>query len=386
MQAIKGKLVLILIVAVTLLVPLLGTAGMAVSMITVLIGGEEEEVKADTNVGIVVEISAEVENYREQVLEEAKKYDKEQYIDLYLAVMMQESGGRGNDVFQCSESLGYPPNTLSTDASIQQGVKYLSGMLDKASVKSPGDIDNIKLALQGYNFGGSYISFALQQDGKWTQENVNQFAANASGGNVRLNEEAAKNMGMWAYGDQYYTQHVLRYYPLAAEGQGYIEAGEAAKVPLENRMGWLFPNGVPEDEDEMQQYLARIEVEIIDDTGNETTMTLTVHEKLATEIKVIFKEMKELKFKIKTWETAAYNWRPMASDNSKLSYHSYGSCVDINTYNNAAPYTSGTYLPGEDEFALTQEIVNIWKEHGFYWGGDWDGYFFDPMHFTYTNN
>lgn len=204
--------------------------------------------------------------------------------------------------------------------------------------------------------------------------------------NGRVNEDAAKNMGMWAYGDQYYTQHVLRYYPLAAEGQGYIEAGEAAKVPLENRMGWLFPNGVPEDEDEMQQYLARIEVEIIDDTGNETTMTLTVHEKLATEIKVIFKEMKELKFKIKTWETVAYNWRPMASDNSKLSYHSYGSCVDINTYNNAAPYTSGTYLPGEDEFAVTQEIVNIWKEHGFYWGGDWDGYFFDPMHFTYTNN
>lgn len=377
---------LILIAAALLLIPLIGVAGTTVSMITVLVGGEEEEVKAATNVIIIEQVSEDVEKYRDRVLEEAKKYGKEDYIDLFLAVMMQESGGRGNDVFQCSESLGYPPNTLGTNASIEQGVKYLSGMIDKAGVKSPSDIDNIKLALQGYNFGGSYIDFALEQDGKWTQENVNQYAANASGGEMRLNADAATNMGAWAYGDQYYTKHVLRYYPLAAEGQGYVEAGEASKVPVENRMGWLFPNGIPEDEEEMQQYVTRIEVEIIDDTGSEATMTLTVHKKLAEEIKAIFKEMKELKFKIKTWECGAYNWRPMASDSSKQSYHSYGSCVDINTYNNAATYTSGTYLPGKDEFAVTQEVVNIWKAHGFYWGGDWDGYHFDPMHFTYTNN
>lgn len=377
---------LILVASAFILVPLLGVASTAVSMITMLVGGEEEEVKAASNIGMTETISAEAEAYRNRILEEAAKYGKEDYINLFLAVMMQESGGQGTDVFQCSESLGYPPNTLGTEASIQQGVKYLSGMLDKAEVKAPDDIDSIKLALQGYNFGGGYIDFALEQDGKWTQDNVNQYAANKSGGEVRRNETTAKSMGMWAYGDQYYTEHVLRYYPLYAEGQGYIEAGEAVEIPVENRMGWLFPNGVPENETEMQQYLTRIEVEIIDDNGNEGKMTLTVHKKLAAEIKAIFKEMKEQKFKIKTWECGAYNWRAMASDSSKLSYHSYGSCVDINTYNNAASYTGGTYLPGQDEFAVTTEIVNIWKAHGFYWGGDWEGYYFDPMHFTYTNN
>ena len=50
-------------------------------------------------------LSVEVESLRNDVILELKKYNKEQYIDLYLAVMMQESGGNGEDVFQASESL-----------------------------------------------------------------------------------------------------------------------------------------------------------------------------------------------------------------------------------------------------------------------------------------
>lgn len=65
-------------------------------------------------------LSVEVESLRNDVLSELKKHHKEQYIDLYLAVMMQESGGNGEDVFQASESLGKQPNSITRDESIAQ--------------------------------------------------------------------------------------------------------------------------------------------------------------------------------------------------------------------------------------------------------------------------
>ncbi|MFR7763129.1 MAG: M15 family metallopeptidase, partial [Eubacterium sp.] len=43
----------------------------------------------------------------------------------------------------------------------------------------------------------------------------------------------------------------------------------------------------------------------------------------------------------------------------------------------------GGYKPGTNKFSVTQKVINIWKAHGFYWGGDWTGKK-DTMHFSYT--
>ena len=51
-------------------------------------------------------LSAEVEQYRERVAQEAEVNGIPDYVDLLLAIMMQESGGKVEDVFQCSESMG----------------------------------------------------------------------------------------------------------------------------------------------------------------------------------------------------------------------------------------------------------------------------------------
>ena len=196
-------------------------------------------------------LSVEVESLRNDVLSELKKHHKEQYIDLYLAVMMQESGGNGEDVFQASESLGKQPNSITRDESIAQGVKYLSGMIDKAKVKNPDDIDNIKLALQGYNFGGAYIDYAIKSDGKWTQKNVYAYAKLKSNG-VKRTGVKEEILGPWAYGDQNYTEHVLRYY--SANGTGTSESVEnVKKVDSASRMKYLFPDGVPTDESTMEK-------------------------------------------------------------------------------------------------------------------------------------
>ena len=67
-----------------------------------------------------------VETYalKERIPEEA---------DALLAIMEIESGGRAEDVMQSSESLGLPPNTLDTEASVAQGCAYYAMLLRTAA-------------------------------------------------------------------------------------------------------------------------------------------------------------------------------------------------------------------------------------------------------------
>ena len=58
---------------------------------------------------------------------------------------------------------------------------------------------------------------------------------------------------------------------------------------------------------------------------------------------------------------------------TKLSTHSWGIAVDINPHTNAMG-TPGNMHPG---------VVEIFREAGFKWGGDWTGRFQDPMHFQF---
>lgn len=175
--------------------------------------------------------------------------------------------------------------------------------------------------------------------------------------------------------------------PDGSKGATATNVGEAAQIPLEERMAWLFPNGAPTTESEMQQYLTTIEVPIINEQGARTTMHLTVHQKLAAEYTAVFEDMLNVNgFKIKSGDTYAYGFRLMASGTGSLSHHSYGTAIDVNSADNPATYTSGNYAPGVNPYSVTDEVVKIWKDHGFYWGGDWSGYYQDYMHFTYMNH
>lgn len=373
-----------------LLVPLIIPAVMTGVITIVLGGGEEEEGGSGTGgEGIYVSLllSPEVERYREDVLAWVKKEGMEPYLELYLAVMQQESGGNGNDVFQASESKGLAPGTLSLQESIEQGVKYLSAMIKKAGCTSPQDLEHIRLALQGYNFGGPYIDFAVKKDGKWTQENTFAYAKKQSGGK-RNTGSRAQVLGPWHYGDQYYTAHVLRYYnaETGLPDTGSPSAGDPRAVPLKDRMNWLFPEGVPVSQSGMDQYLVQIRVPIYTKKKKKDLMTLTVHKKLAAEITAVFQDLQKAKFPVDPSCTAGYTWRMMASNGNRVSYHSYGCVVDLNWTHNGASYTGWTYQPGKDKLAVTKKVVDIWKKHGFYWGGDWSEAYFDPMHFTYVNH
>lgn len=336
-------------------------------------------------------LSSSVEQYRSLVKKEAEKHGKGQFTDLFLAVMQQESGGNGTDVFQASESLGLKPGTLDTARSIKQGVKYLSSCLDTAGCKSPVDMDKIRLALQGYNFGGGYIGYALQKDGKWTQANTIAFAKQKSGG-VKNTGSRAKALGPWRYGDSYYTKHVLRYYSYAYNDSS-IEVSKDEKAAIAvakdsgKRLQFLFPNGSPRTELQMQSYKTQITVPIINEAGKKTSMRLTVHKKLAANYIGVFEDLAAIGFRTVSSCTAAYSWRSMNSGSNagkKLSYHSYGSCCDYNWTYNPVVYDGRANL--KSQYSVTTKVVNIWKKHGFMWGGDWSGNYKDYMHFTYTGN
>lgn len=166
-------------------------------------------------------INAACEAYRGEVTSIAVQYDMSDYVNLILAVMMQESSGQGTDPMQSSEgsyNTQYPqePNGIADPSySISCGIQELKYALDKAGCTGPSDLTHIRLALQAYNFGAdSYFSY-LDQNSEtvWTAESAQAFAQMASGGKERDEADPLRDTaGPWDYGDQYYPDHVLRYY------------------------------------------------------------------------------------------------------------------------------------------------------------------------------
>ena len=169
-------------------------------------------------------INASCESYRSDVQTEAALYGMSDYVDLILALMMQESSGQGTDVLQSSEgayNTQYPhtPNGITdVDYSIACGIQELKYSMEKAGVTSPSDLNRIELALQGYNFGAdSYFNYLEQNNiTTWSVESSEAFAQKASSGIERSESDPLyTTAGPWDYGDQHYPEHVLRYYPPA---------------------------------------------------------------------------------------------------------------------------------------------------------------------------
>lgn len=169
-------------------------------------------------------VSAEVEAYTPIIRIYAQRYGVEEYVELIKAIMMQESGGRGLDPMQASESgynTHYPhsPNAITDpEYSIDVGVQTIADSLNQADVESPIDMDNIKLALQGYNYGNGFISWARTNYGGYTP-----IAA------IEFSNMMAERLGWSGYGDKQYPAHVLRYYPI---GRAFTVGGNQAIVEV----------------------------------------------------------------------------------------------------------------------------------------------------------
>lgn len=184
--------------------------GLIILIVIVLFIGVFSALSDDSSVDTSsMYVSEEVLAYTATIEKYAKEYEIGEYVPLIQAVMMQESGGKGNDPMQSSEcpyNMKYPKKhngITNTEYSIDVGVHYLSNCLKKANVESVSDIDNISLGLQGYNYGNGYIQWAIDHFGGYTKANAKVFS-----------DEMKAKLQTQVYGDPDYVSHVLRYYHL----------------------------------------------------------------------------------------------------------------------------------------------------------------------------
>jgi uncharacterized membrane protein YgcG len=109
-------------------------------------------------------------------------------VSLLMAMMQQESGGRGSNPMQLN-------GAKNPTASINGGVAYFAKVLKK----SKGDV---QLALQAYNMGEGYIDYVNKNYGGKTS-----VAAATAFSNYQKQKHGYKT-----YGDPHYVEHVLQYY------------------------------------------------------------------------------------------------------------------------------------------------------------------------------
>ena len=201
-----------------------GWIAVVIILIVVLLGCAVSLFGGGSGSNAYTPVSAEVEAYEPLIQKYAKQYGIPEYVELIKAVMMQESGGRGLDPMQAAEgsfNTRYPhePNGIKDpEYSIECGVQELKAALISAEVENPIDMEHIKLALQGYNFGNGYISWAKTNYGGYSYANAVEFST-----------MQAARLGWDSYGDTQYPAHVLLYYPY---GRAFTSGGNQAIVEV----------------------------------------------------------------------------------------------------------------------------------------------------------
>lgn len=159
-----------------------------------------------------VQLSPEVLLYRDIVEKELKKYNMQEHVDVILAIMQVESGGRLRDIMQSSESIGLPVNTIQDPiTSIQVGVQHYHNAY-KRGQKNGVDTDTI---IQSYNYGTGFVDYVARNGKIYSFEVAESFAKEKSGG-VKVtysNPIAVQKNGGWRYryGNMFYVSLVKQY-------------------------------------------------------------------------------------------------------------------------------------------------------------------------------
>ena len=134
-----------------------------------------------------------------------------EYTPYLLAIMQVESGGRGEDVMQSSESLGLSRNSLDRDTSISQGCRYFATLLKMADQKEC----DLMSVIQAYNFGPGYLDYVEEHGGKHSAALAEEYAGRRSSWTRTryLNPIAIARHGGWRYsfGNMFYADLVRQY-------------------------------------------------------------------------------------------------------------------------------------------------------------------------------
>lgn len=147
--------------------------------------------------------------YQPMLASYAEQYGIIEYSRLLMAIMMQETQGKTTDPMGMSENplntiyLQEPNGILSTDYSIQIGVKYFAECIRLSGCSGLDDTQNLSLAIQGYDFGTDFIIWA-EQNGGYSTANVQTYS-----------QLKCEQLGCESYGDPFYVSKVLRYFHIS---------------------------------------------------------------------------------------------------------------------------------------------------------------------------
>lgn len=184
-------------------------------VITSVIAGvtSASEEKNIDNIGFeFLGLSDAVLEHREIVEAYALEHGLSDYVNVILAIMMQESSGFGNDPMQSSESkCGEIGCITDPHESIEQGILYFKEALEKSN-------NNLLVAIQAYNYGIGFVDFVMENGGNYTpelaiafsQEMYQREVENGRGNFYNCTIGEAFVLGA-CYGDYLYVQHVMRY-------------------------------------------------------------------------------------------------------------------------------------------------------------------------------
>ena len=126
-------------------------------------------------VGSTVGLPEEVMRWKPDVERIAKKNEIPEYVPIILAMIMVESGGKGSDILQSSESAGGNQNDIKDPIkSLEQGIGYLAGNVRKA--KELGC--DMWTAVGAYNFGSNYVNYISEHGKKHSTKLADSYSLN----------------------------------------------------------------------------------------------------------------------------------------------------------------------------------------------------------------
>lgn len=110
---------------------------------------------------------ANVKKYQPLIHHDLAKYHLEQYTTVLVALMQQESHGKGGDPMQSSESAGLARNTIKSPIqSVQIGVLHFRSVLLYGEKKKV----DFATIIQAYNMGIGYIDYVAAHGGRHSEQ------------------------------------------------------------------------------------------------------------------------------------------------------------------------------------------------------------------------
>lgn len=178
-KAVLGKIAVAAGGSMSAFLPVFLVLGLFLIIIAMFAAGGHQQQQIQGTIGVAQNLSPEVEKWRDLVTTEANAQGMGDYVDLILAIIQVESGGRGPDIMQSSESAGYPRNYFKTELeSVRQGISYLKSIVTILQSFNKGYENNARLIAQSYNFGSPFANYVGNLGGDYDLQVAENYSLN----------------------------------------------------------------------------------------------------------------------------------------------------------------------------------------------------------------